>query len=185
MFVKVVNKNRVISDESWQLAVACFFLTKNIYKRIRLMHLFFNKIIETVNCLCKFIQTWQKREARHTQNKGAVHAFFSSWWLPGMIPDYKNTRLSCRLHADPPWQFCEWGCQPAPHLNFYPLTHVNLASSDSRLAPAVSCSVQIRSFAPVFNSGVNRANHADSCPNEVGKAEQFLLLIFWISSCGP
>ena len=148
------------------------------------MHLFFNKIIETVNCLCKVIQTWQKREARHTHNKGAAHAFFSSWWLPGMVPDYKNTRSSCRWHADPPWQFCEW-CQPELYLNFNPLTHVNQASSDSRLAPAVSYSGQIRSSASVFNSGVNRANHADSCPNEVGKAEQFLLLIFWISSCGP
>lgn len=71
---------------------------------------------------------------------------------------------------------CSWILIPLPMSNRH-------RSSDSRLAPAVSCSGQIRSSSSLFNSGVNRANHANSCPNEIGKAEEFLLLIFWISSC--
>lgn len=114
-----------------------------------------------------------------------MHAWFSNRWLGGMVTDYKNTQLSCRLHADPPWQFCEW-CQPELYLNFNPFDRPCQPGIDrqQRLAPAVSSSRQTKSSARIFNSGVNRSNHADSCPNEIGKAEEFLLLIFWISSCG-
>lgn len=103
-----------------------------------------------------------------------------------MVPNYKNIQLSCRLHAHPPWQFCKW-CQPELYLHFNPLTHVNPASivRQQRLAPAVSYPEKARSSAWVFNSRVNRTNHADSWPQKNGKAEQFLVLIsFWISSCG-